>query len=253
MNDDIEDKRERLEQHLDTIWNFYDEIEVYVGDKEGSDEYPDFSSFVQSVIKEPKDLFLEMIDSSNITQIGNAIKECARCPLSETRVHAVPGKGVINAKVMIVGEGPGAGEDACGEPFVGKSGAYLDTWLNAIHLDKSTDVFITNVVKCRPPENRNPTLEEMNTCDPYLEKQIALIKPEVILCLGKVASLHLLKKEGTLSSLRGTFHNYQRIPLLVTYHPSAVLRNSNLRGEVWKDLQMLANFLQLSIQQKGNR
>jgi len=252
MNNDIENKREILEQRLETMWNFYDEIEMYVGDKESSDEVPDFSSFAQSAIKEPKDVFLEMIDTSNIHQIGNIITKCTRCSLSDTRIHAVPGKGVINAKVMIIGEGPGEAEDKSGEPFVGKSGAYLDTWLKAISLDRNNDVFITNVVKCRPPENRNPTLEEMNICAPYLDKQIALIKPEVILCLGKVASLHLLKKTGTLSSLRGTFHHYQHTPLLVTYHPSAVLRNSGLRKDVWQDLQMLAKFLQLSIQQKGN-
>jgi uracil-DNA glycosylase family 4 len=253
MNHDIEEKRERLETALDTMWNFYDEVEQYVTDTEHTEEVPDFSSFVQSVIKEPKDQFLEMIDSSNITQIGNAIVNCTRCPLSTSRLHAVPGKGVINAKVMIVGEGPGEAENISGLPFGGKSGAYLDTWLKAISLERDEDVFITNVVKCRPPENRNPTQQEMSICGVYLEKQIALVKPEVILCLGKVASLYLLKKETTLSSLRGTFHNYQHTPLLVTYHPSAVLRNSQLRGEVWKDLQLLAQFLQLPTQQKGNR
>lgn len=253
MNHDIEEKRERLESNLDAMWNFYDEIEQYVTDSEESKETPDFSSYVQSVIKEPKDQFLEMIDSSNITQIGNAIIECKRCPLGSSRIHAVPGKGVINAKVMIIGEGPGEVENKSGEPFVGKSGAYLDTWLKAISIDRDEDVFITNVVKCRPPENRNPTKEEMNICGAFLEKQIALIKPEVILCLGLVASHHLLQKEGTLASLRGRLHNYKHTPLLVTYHPSAVLRNTQLRGEVWKDLQTLAEFLQLPTQQKGSK
>ena len=253
MNHDIEQKRAALQQNLQAMWNFYDEIEQYVGDKQESGETPSFSSFIACAIKEPKDEFLEMIDSSNVTQIGNAIINCKRCPLSESRTHAVPGKGVINAKVMIIGEGPNEEEDLLGAPFSGEVGAYLDTWLKAISLDRDRDVFMTNVIKCRPPGDRIPTVLEVQGCSAYLEKQIALIKPEVILCLGEFAALHLLKKEGTLSSLRGSFHNYHLIPLCVTHHPSTVLRNTQLRGEVWKDLQMLAQFLQLSPQKKDNR
>ncbi len=253
VDDKTKEMRDILEDNLTTMWHLYDEIEQYVTDREGKDDVPDFSSYVESVIQEPKDQFLEMIDSSNITQIGKAIGECKRCPLGAQRVNAVPGSGPINAKVMIIGEGPGREEDQSGEPFVGPSGAYLDSWLKAISLQRDLDVFITNVVKCRPPENRNPTPLEIDTCGPFLEKQIALVKPEVILCLGLTASHYVLQKEGTLSSLRNRVHHYNHIPLFVTYHPSAVLRNKSLRGEVWKDLQMLANFLQLPIQQKRSR
>ncbi|NCB01017.1 MAG: uracil-DNA glycosylase [Spirochaetia bacterium] len=252
MDHETQEKRERLHHNLINMWNFYDEVEQYVGDKGESQDIPDFSSYVQSVIKEPKDQFIETIEISNIHQLASLIKSCSRCPLSEKRTHAVPGEGVINAKVMIIGEGPGGSEDVAGIPFVGEAGVYLESWLKAISLNRKENVFITNVVKCRPPLNRDPENSELTTCFPFLEKQIALIKPEAILCLGKVASNHILGKKGTLSSLRGQFYNYHSIPLLVTYHPSAVLRNESLKGAVWQDLQMLAGFLNLPIKRKGS-
>jgi DNA polymerase len=161
--------------------------------------------------------------------------------------------GVINAKVMLIGEGPGEWEDKLGEPFVGKAGKFLDAWLHSISLSRDENIFITNVVKCRPPHNRNPKAQEVASCEKYLDKQIALVKPEAILCLGKVAANHLLQRDATLHSMRGTFHQYQSIPLVVTYHPAAVLRNMDLRRDVWNDLKMLASFLHLPlVSKRGN-
>ena len=248
---EIDKKRALLKHNLDSMWNFYDEVEQFVSQIDSPREVPDFSGYVESVIKEPKDPFLEVLDTASISQIAFTIKSCKRCSLSVTRTHSVPGSGVINAKVMVVGEGPGESEDLSGEPFVGKAGVFLDSWLHAISLSRTENVFITNVVKCRPPGNRNPLPEEIETCEVYLDRQIALIKPEVILCVGKVAGNHLLHKSGTLSSLRGKFYNYHSIPLLVTYHPAAVLRNLALKRDVWNDLQLLAQFLHLQLKRKG--
>ena len=242
-----------LVKQLETRWNLYDEVEQFITGKESSDEMPDFSAYVESIAEKPVDLFKESIEKANITQLSTLIRECTLCPLSETRNKAVPGMGVINAKVMIVGEGPGEWEDKLGEPFVGKAGQFLDDWLTSISLSRDENVFITNVVKCRPPQNRNPKLEEAQACEPYLDKQIALVKPEAILCLGKVAGNHLLNRDGTLASMRGTFHLYHSIPLIVTYHPAAVLRNMTLRRPVWNDLKMLASFLHLPLAQKRGK
>jgi len=240
-------EQDKLCNLLQNHWMLYDQVEQFITDEESKDEMPDFTSFVESLVELPLDEFKESIDKANIVQLASLIKVCELCPLSETRLHAVPGMGVINAKVMIIGEGPGEWEDKAGVPFVGKAGKFLDAWMQSISLSRDENVFITNIVKCRPPHNRNPKPEEEQACERYLDKQIALVKPEVILCLGKVAGNHLLQRQSTLSSMRGTFHQYKSIPLVVTYHPAAVLRNMSLKRDVWNDLKMLASFLHLPL------
>ncbi|MDC7246632.1 MAG: uracil-DNA glycosylase [Sphaerochaetaceae bacterium] len=240
-------EHDTLSDLLQAHWLLYDQVEQFISGEESKEQMPDFSSFAESLAEKPADEFRESVDKANISQLASLIRVCELCPLSQTRLNAVPGMGVINAKVMIIGEGPGEWEDKSGVPFVGRAGKFLDAWLQSISLSRDENVFITNIVKCRPPGNRNPKPEEEAACEMYLDKQISLVKPEAILCLGKVAGNHILQRQGTLSSMRGTFHQYRSIPLVVTYHPAAVLRNMSLRRDVWNDLKMLAAFLKLPL------
>ncbi len=180
------------------------------------------------------------ISEMDMEQLSEAIKSCTKCALHAGRKNPVPGKGVLNPKVMIIGEAPGAQEDEQGLPFVGKSGEYLDRWMSAIHLTREDDLFIGNIMKCRPPGNRDPFPEEQRICIPYLVRQLELIKPQSILCLGRVSSQILLKTEEGIGKLRGKIYSYENIPLVVTYHPSAVLRYpEKYRRPVWEDLKLL--------------
>ncbi len=180
------------------------------------------------------------IAEMNMDQITEAILTCTQCGLHVGRKNPVPGKGVLNPKVMIIGEAPGAQEDEEGIPFVGKSGDYLDRWMSAIDLRRDEDLYIGNIMKCRPPGNRDPFPEEQRICIPYLTRQLELIKPQSILCLGRVSSQILLKTEEGIGRLRGKIYSYQDIPLVVTYHPSAVLRYpEKYRRPVWEDLKLL--------------
>lgn len=171
------------------------------------------------------------------------VRACNRCDLARTRRQAVPGTGRVGLQVMVVGEAPGADEDLKGEPFVGRAGQYLDKWLAAIGLARGREVFITNVVKCRPPGNRDPRSEEISACLPFLEEQIALVKPRAILTVGRFAASALLGTQEGISRLRGRVYHYRDIPLVPTYHPSAVLRDPSLRRPVWEDLKLLASLL----------
>lgn len=169
-------------------------------------------------------------------QLKSEVAHCQACPLSQTRTQTVFGVGDEHADWLYVGEGPGATEDEVGEPFVGQAGKLLDNMLAAIDLKRGYQVYITNIVKCRPPNNRNPSLHEANQCRPYLTRQIELIKPKIIVALGKVAAQNLLGREDSISSLRGIVHNYSGIPLIVTYHPAYLLRSLPEKAKVWKDL-----------------
>jgi uracil-DNA glycosylase len=180
----------------------------------------------------------------SLDSIAGEIRSCGACGLSAFRKTPVPGEGNTNPRVLIIGEGPGAQEDESGIPFVGRAGQYLDKWIEAIGLSREQSVFITNVVKCRPPENRDPEEGEMRACFPYLLRQIALLKPEAILCLGRYAGRRISGLETSLSRLRGETYSFEGIPVIVTYHPSAVLRNAELRRPVWDDLQRLKRLLQ---------
>jgi DNA polymerase len=175
-------------------------------------------------------------------EIDETIRRCTRCRLHETRRNAVPGTGNTTADILIVGEGPGAQEDAQGLPFVGKAGQLLTKMLAAIDL-KRENLYITNIVKCRPPGNRNPLPDEVDACFPYLERQIAMIHPRVIVCLGGPAAKTLLRSELGITRLRGQFHRYVDIPVLATYHPAAVLRfPEKYKRDAWNDLKLLRDF-----------
>ncbi|MFW5741992.1 MAG: uracil-DNA glycosylase [Spirochaetota bacterium] len=174
-----------------------------------------------------------------LAMLEERVRSCTRCPLHEGRMNAVPGQGVLDPQVMVVGEGPGAEEDRRGLPFVGRAGQYLDKWLEAIGLDRATNVYIGNVVKCRPPGNRDPRPHESESCLPYLREQIELIRPRVILTVGRVASGVLIGTSAGITRLRGRTYYYEGAPLIPTFHPSAVLRNQDLRRPVWDDLKRL--------------
>lgn len=169
-------------------------------------------------------------------ELKTNVAACKACPLHEKRRQAVFGVGDENADWLFIGEGPGAEEDAKGEPFVGQAGKLLDSMLASIGLKRSDNVYIANVVKCRPPGNRNPEAQEAQQCEPYLERQIALIQPKLIVALGKIAVQNLLKADATIASLRGRLHDYRGIPLIVTYHPAYLLRNLPDKAKAWADL-----------------
>ncbi|MCK4542659.1 MAG: uracil-DNA glycosylase [Spirochaetales bacterium] len=171
------------------------------------------------------------------------ISQCTACGLHSGRTNPVPGYGVLNPKVMVIGEGPGAEEDKSGLPFVGRAGKYLDKWLSAINLERSKDCFIGNIIKCRPPGNRDPLPEESSICLPYLEQQVDLIRPKVILTLGRIAAQILTGHVEGIGRLRGKTYSYRGVPLIPTYHPSGVLRNPQYRGAVWEDLKRLQKAL----------
>lgn len=167
-----------------------------------------------------------------------AINGCMKCPLGETRNKFVYGVGNPNAGIMFVGEAPGADEDRLGEPFVGRAGQLLDKILAAMKLNRS-DVYIANILKCRPPGNRDPLPEEMEKCFPYLREQVRIIKPKLICCLGRIAAQALLKTTASLGTLRGGWHSYEGVTVLVTYHPAALLRFPKYKKDTWDDMQKL--------------
>jgi DNA polymerase len=172
----------------------------------------------------------------SLEELDNLISKCTKCPLHKSRTNFVFGVGNPDADVMVVGEGPGADEDAQGEPFVGRAGKLLNDILKAINF-KREEVYIANIIKSRPPGNRTPTAEEMEACIPYLKKQIELIKPKLILCLGLTAAQGLLKKRDSLTKLRGQLFEYHGAKVMVTYHPAALLRNPNWKRPCWEDVQ----------------
>jgi uracil-DNA glycosylase len=161
---------------------------------------------------------------------------CRDCPLHAKRNKTVFGVGDENADWLFVGEGPGADEDAQGEPFVGQAGKLLDAMLAAIGLRRGDNVYIANVVKCRPPGNRNPEAVEAQACEPYLQRQIDLIQPRLIVALGKVAAANLLATDASVASMRGRIHQYRGTPLVVTYHPAYLLRSLPEKAKAWADL-----------------
>jgi DNA polymerase len=164
------------------------------------------------------------------------VAACTACPLHAKRNKTVFGIGDENADWLFVGEGPGADEDAQGEPFVGQAGKLLDNMLAAIRLKRGENVYIANVVKCRPPGNRNPEPGEALSCEPYLHRQIDLIRPRLIIALGKVAAANLLASDASVASMRGRVHEYRGTPLIVTYHPAYLLRTLADKAKAWEDL-----------------
>ncbi|WP_147612395.1 uracil-DNA glycosylase [Treponema pectinovorum] len=178
------------------------------------------------------------LSSSSIENVIERIKNCKSCALSKTRHNTVPGTGVLNPLVLVIGEGPGYEEDMQALPFVGPAGQLLDRMLAAIKLSRCSNSYIANIVKCRPPQNRNPYSEEADACISFLHEQIEILKPKAILCAGTVAAKNLLKTGFGVTRLRGRFYEYSNIPVAVTYHPSALLRDENLKRDAWQDLKM---------------
>ena len=222
------------EQYYDIIEDTIDFLKTGFTDRKKR-TYPDW--------KNEPDLDPEDLKSDKFATVDGDIRACTRCRLCHDRLNAVPGKGNLNADIVFVGEGPGEMEDIKGEPFVGKAGQLLTNMLAAIQL-KREDVYITNIVKCRPPENRAPLADEILSCITFLEKQIELINPSIICCLGGTAAKSMLVSDLSLSKLRGKFHQFKNIPLLPTYHPAAILRfPEKYKRAAWTDLKMLRDFL----------
>ena len=173
----------------------------------------------------------------SLAEVADAAKACTNCFLAQGRINVVPGEGNPRADLLLVGEGPGQTEDQTGRPFVGRAGELLTEILRAIGFERD-QVFICNVVKCRPPQNRKPLPDEMAQCSPFLEAQLALIRPKVILALGATAAEALLQSKRSLADLRLKVHSYRGTPLVVTYHPAALLRNPNWKKPTWDDVRI---------------
>lgn len=185
----------------------------------------------------------EILDLPDMATLADVAEGCVRCPLHETRKQVVFGEGDPGASVVCVGEAPGAREDETGRPFVGPAGKLLDRLLQSVGFARS-EVYICNVLKCRPPDNRDPRPEEVEACSPYLLRQIELIDPEVIVAFGAFASRTLLGVSDTLGRLRGRTHLYEGYPLVVTYHPAALLRNRSWTRPSWEDLQLVRRIVE---------
>ncbi len=177
-------------------------------------------------------------------QVREIALGCTRCRLAETRTQVVFSDGVPDARLVVVGEAPGANEDETGLPFVGAAGKYLDLLLLTVGLSRRETAYICNVIKCRPPGNRNPLPDEIEACAPFLQKQLELIRPEALLAVGSFAAQSLTGREGTaLGKLRGEVHSYRGVPLICTYHPAALLRNPKWTRSFWDDLQLLRTIM----------
>lgn len=192
----------------------------------------------------------ERVPNDSLERIREDIGDCRRCRLCEQRNTIVFGSGNPHAELVFVGEGPGRDEDIQGMPFVGRAGKLLTQMIEAMGL-KREEVYICNVVKCRPPENRAPEPDEMETCSPYLYRQIAAIKPKVIVCLGAIAFQALYGAKHSISRLRGQWLEFRSVPMMATYHPAYLLRNPNAKGEVWEDLKKVMAHLGLKIPSKS--
>jgi len=168
--------------------------------------------------------------------LAERVASCTACRLCERRTNTVFGVGDRAAEWMLIGEAPGENEDRQGEPFVGQAGKLLDNMLRALSLARGENVYIANVIKCRPPGNRNPEPDEVARCEPYLQRQVQLVKPKIIVALGRFAAQSLLKTTGSIASLRGRVHEYEGVPVIVTYHPAYLLRSLHDKSKAWTDL-----------------
>jgi DNA polymerase len=183
---------------------------------------------------------------ADLEALRQELGDCTRCGLASDRKKIVFGVGDPGAQVVFVGEAPGRDEDLQGEPFVGKAGQLLTRIINAMGLERD-QVYICNVIKCRPPGNRDPQADEIATCQPFLTKQLEIIRPRAICALGSFAARTLLNSDTGISRLRGQFHDYHGVPLMPTYHPSYLLRNPQAKREVWEDIQKIMELLGLAV------
>lgn len=181
-------------------------------------------------------------EATSLEEIARLVATCTKCRLCESRTHTVPGEGPPGARLLAVGEGPGRTEDETGRPFVGQAGELLTKILAAIDLPRE-QVYICNVVKCRPPENRVPQFDEVAACVPYLFRQIELIRPKVILAMGGTAAQTMLNSKQSLGAMRNQVHRFRGIPVIVTYHPAALLRNPNWKKPTWDDVRIARRLL----------
>jgi uracil-DNA glycosylase family 4 len=193
----------------------------------------------------PLELALDPLSHLSLPELEAVAKRCTACRLQHGRTHVVFGVGNPHAELMFAGEAPGRDEDLQGEPFVGRAGQLLTRIIEAIGM-KRQDVYIANVIKCRPPNNRNPEADEIAHCEPYLIRQIALVQPRLIVALGTFAAQTLLKTKLPISQLRGRFHTYQGVKLMPTFHPAFLLRNPERKRAVWEDMQMVQRELRQS-------
>ncbi|MFC0403272.1 uracil-DNA glycosylase [Paraburkholderia rhizosphaerae] len=182
------------------------------------------------------DVAAPAVSSLDWDALAARVAGCERCRLCEKRTQTVFGVGDRDADWMLIGEAPGENEDRQGEPFVGQAGKLLDNMLRSVSLERGANVYIANVLKCRPPGNRNPEPDEVARCEPYLQRQVALVKPKVIVALGRFAAQSLLKTDASISSLRGRMHVYEGVPVIVTYHPAYLLRSLHDKAKAWQDL-----------------
>ncbi|MBI5787842.1 MAG: uracil-DNA glycosylase [Candidatus Schekmanbacteria bacterium] len=210
-----------------------------------SDELLEVISQVKAQVKYQQEFGLEgialdnkLFEEKTLEQVRLELGDCRRCKLAAGRKNIVFGDGNPSARLVFVGEGPGADEDIQGLPFVGRAGQLLTKIIEAIGLQRS-DVYICNIVKCRPPENRNPEADEIIACEPFLLGQLQVIRPALICALGTFAAHTLLQTKAPISKLRGRFHDYQGAKLMPTFHPAFLLRNPNMKREVWEDMQLV--------------
>ncbi len=182
-----------------------------------------------------------------------AVVNCTACGLDKTRTQTVFGVGNLNAELMVIGEAPGFYEDKKGEPFVGRAGQLLNAMLESVELNRS-QVYIANILKCRPPNNRDPLPEEVNLCTSFLEKQIALIRPKLLLAVGRIAAHYLLNTKSSLAQIRGKIHHFGNLntPLIVTYHPAYLLRNPRDKSKAFQDLQLTCRTLKTFTEEKNH-
>jgi len=220
-------RKERVIAFLDDVMDYLDfQREIY-----GNEIY--YNVDFEEIALPAAERKAQMLDACY-----EKMKSCSKCGLAASRHHVVYGAGNPDARLVLIGEAPGREEDLQGKPFVGAAGQLLTKILKAINLSRD-DVYISNILKCRPPQNRDPLPEEQDACFGYLRKQIEIIQPEFILAMGRIASHYMLKTSKSMGELRGVIHDYENIKLIVTYHPAALLRNEGLKRDTWEDVQKL--------------
>jgi uracil-DNA glycosylase family 4 len=243
-----------IQQQLAARVNYYREIGIYDFYRRQVDESLELEALTApetmrvqqpSASQSPEPLPIIQDKPAALKAIRADIGDCTRCRLHKGRTNLVFGVGNPNTELMFVGEGPGADEDAQGEPFVGRAGQLLNNMISAMGL-KREDVYIANVVKCRPPGNRTPEKDECDICSPFLLRQIEVIQPKVVVALGAVAAKNLLAVNDSMANLRGRWYDFRGARLAVTYHPAYLLRDPRQKKEAWKDLQMVMKYLGLT-------
>lgn len=241
---------EEIKQVMETFSDMCDQAKACISGKPYVSSSYDFTKAAESVsVTEGHGPV--GVDGCSEEELKAMVATCSKCRLAQGRHHAVYGEGVVKPLVMVIGEGPGADEDATGRPFVGRAGQYLDKWLASIGLFRDKNAYIANIVKCRPPENRTPEVDEIASCLPYVKRQIALVEPKLILLSGATAAHALLGRMEGVGRLREQTFSYGSIPMVVTYHPSGVLRNPEFRRPVWEDMKRIARMLGIPIPGRG--